>query len=396
MDNTVHDTLRLRGDDITALLSEHREREATDDSKRTAKRWSMQQQKAIVTVMEDGGVRRNLSIVPRNLSSWGVGFFHGGYLHMNTPCIVTMRTMRGVARSHKGTIVRCIHKRGRLHEVGVRFEEEISPRDYFIDVGDSPLFNSEAVDIERLTGSALVVAGSAAERRLITEYFKPSGMVLSEAPSAMDAFDELAHADPDMLFADCQLEDMGWKDFVGKLRESGFVGPIVLLAAERDQGLRIAAITAGASEVIFKPLSASILHRAAAEYLITSGGATNALQPMICDLPPGRLDRSVITEYIDELQDHAVALHHAVKSDDIETVRKIFANIGATAHGFGFPVLGDTALEGARVLDNPSGAKMMKLRAYELMKMCRRAEAPIERDAQIDDSGVAQGEAEVA
>ncbi|MEM1422687.1 MAG: response regulator [Planctomycetota bacterium] len=394
MDETVHDTLRMRSDDITALLQDNKEHDSDGSSKRTSKRWSMQQQKAVVTVMEEGGVRRNVSIVPRNLSGQGIGFFHGGYMHIGTPCVVTLRTTKGYPRSHKGKIVRCIHKKGRLHEVGVTFDEEISPREYFIDAGDAPLFNSEAVEVERLSGSAMVVVGSNAEQSLIGEYFKSSGMTLTHANTGGEALGSLAEADPDMIFADSALEDMGWKDFVEKLRENGFVGPIVLLSAVKDQSVRISALTAGASEVIFKPLNASIFHRAAAEYLVTSKGSTNALQPMICELDTGAIDREVITQYIDELQDHAVTLHHAVKGDDIDTIRRVVQSIGATAHGFGFPSLGESAEEAIKVLDNPSGAQMLKLRAYEIMKMCRRAEAPVEENPATD--GDAQPEAEAA
>ncbi len=392
MSDEVFDSLRMRSSDISNLLEEHKERDTEGDSSRSSKRWSMQQQKAIVTVLEDGGVKRNLSVVPRNLSSEGIGFFHGGFLHTGTKCYVTMRTMQGLARPHKGTIKRCIHKRGRLHEIGVLFDTPISPREYFIDVGDSPLFNSESVDVARLTGSVLVVAESTAERRLIAGHFKNSNMVMSEAGNAHEAIDKLVNEDPDMVFADSDLTDMGWKEFVGALRDGGFVGPIVLLAAEKDQTLRIGAITAGASEVIFKPLTAGILHRAAAEYLLTESSGTTGLQPMISELDANGMDRGVITEYIDELQDYAVNLHNAIKEGDNDTIKRVFANIAATATGFGFPLLGQTAHDASAVLDNPSGQRMIKLRAYEIMKMCRRAEAPIELCESDEDGGSPQSE----
>lgn len=396
MANEFYDTLRMRPSDIQALLEEHRERESDGASQRSARRWMMQQQKAIVTLIDAYGTKTNLIVVPRNLSTGGVGFFHGGFVYTGTQCFVTMRALSGSAHPIRGRVVRCVHKRGRMHEIGVRFDEEISPREYFIDVGDAPLFNAEAVDIANLRGTALIVAESAAERSLVADHFRESGMIITSASDATSAIDKLVNEDPDIVFADASLADMPWRAFVQSLRDGGFVGPIILLASQPDQSLRISALTAGASEVIFKPLSASILHRAAAEYLLTASSISSDLQPMISELDAGKVSRDVIASYIDELHDNAVALHHALRENDFDALKRVFNAIGATAHQFGFPALGDTAREAESLLDNPDGSRIVKLLAYEVMKMCRRAEAPIDLDSLVDDSGVSPDPGEAA
>lgn len=387
MNEPVYDTLRMRKDDVDALLSENREKDNSGSSNRSSKRWDMRQQKAIITVIEEGGMKRNLAVVPRNLSSEGIGFFHGGFMHIGTPCYVTLRSSKGLTKPIRGTIKRCIHKKGRLHEIGVLFNEPISPRDYFIDVGDAPLFNSEAVDVANLRGTALVISESAAERQLFASHFDNSGMIITSAKNATEAIDKLVNEDPDMIFADTMLSDMEWHEFIKALRENGFVGPIVLLAAQVDQTLRVTAITLGANEVIFKPIDASILHRAAAEYLLTTQNTSSGLQPMISTLDPSTTDRDAIREYVDELQGHAVALHHAIKEGDIDTLKRVFATVGSTADQFGFAPLANVGRDAQSVMDNPDSLRMLKLRAYEVMKMCRRAEPPLEVEHEEEDEG---------
>lgn len=386
MNDQIFDTLRLSQDQLDELMRDSVEREGGGNSDRRSRRWSMQQQKAIVTIIQDGGRRMNLVIVPRNLSAEGVGFFYGGFIHTGTKCVVTLRAINGRAVPHRGRIMRCIHKKDHLHEIGVLFEEPIIPRDYFISVGDSPLFNAEAVDISRLRGTALLACHSPAERALIGDMFSDSGMLMTEASCAEEAIDKLVTEDPDILFADSDLPDMDWVEFVRTMRDNGFAGPIILLCSEHDQETRMAAIAAGANEMVFKPLTANMMHRAAAEYLIMASQTRNAMQPLISTLSLEEFSREVIVKYIDELQEYAVEMHHAIKEEDYDALGVNLKRIAGTAAEFGFPTISDNAREALNMVSESSQRRLLRLRSYEVMKMCRKAEAPLEK-LQFSDEG---------
>ena len=314
--SSIVNTLRLTQAELEELLADAGVGDADERSVRSSHRWAMQQQRAIITLTDKGGNRRNLVVAPRNLSADGVGAFYGGFIHVGTPCFVTMRAVNGRARTMRGRVARCAHKRDHLHEIGVRFDDPVYPRDFFINVGDEPLFNAEAVDVTRLRGSALIVCQSPSERSLIKDYFRDSELSVHQASSGQDALQAVEREDPDLLFADADLPDTEWMDFISTVRDEGFSGPIILMAAEHDQELRMGAIAAGASEVIFKPLSGSLLHRAAAEYLIMVASGPKGLQPLISTLDPEKVSREVILDYVDELQDYAVRLHEGLKDED--------------------------------------------------------------------------------
>jgi hypothetical protein len=79
----------------------------------------------ILTLCErDGGERRFL-VRARNLSSWGMGFLHGGFLYTGTAVRILLKTTDDEPVIVAGMIVRCVHVRAHVHEIGVRFDEEL-------------------------------------------------------------------------------------------------------------------------------------------------------------------------------------------------------------------------------------------------------------------------------
>lgn len=62
---------------------------------------------------------------PLNISSTGVGFLHGAFVYPGTVCSLIARDLGGVPRQLTGHVVRCRLIQGRVHEVGVRFDEPI-------------------------------------------------------------------------------------------------------------------------------------------------------------------------------------------------------------------------------------------------------------------------------
>lgn len=58
-----------------------------------------------------------------DLSAGGMGFLHGAYIHINTPCQITLIGRKKTGFRVMAKIARCIHHRGHVHVVGVRFDE---------------------------------------------------------------------------------------------------------------------------------------------------------------------------------------------------------------------------------------------------------------------------------
>jgi hypothetical protein len=77
----------------------------------------------VVHMQQPGDGSPRAFLVPtRNISSGGVSFLHGGYVHTGTHCTVQLITAHGTWADVPGEVVRCSYVQGQIHEVGVKFD----------------------------------------------------------------------------------------------------------------------------------------------------------------------------------------------------------------------------------------------------------------------------------
>lgn len=76
-------------------------------------------------VMYGDGTRALLLAPGRDLSEVGIGVYHNSYVHTGIACNVTLHTVDGEQIVRTGRVARCIHLRGAVHEVGVRFQQPL-------------------------------------------------------------------------------------------------------------------------------------------------------------------------------------------------------------------------------------------------------------------------------
>lgn len=81
-----------------------------------------------IVVEQPGGVITRLSVSPRNLSSGGIAFLHGGFLYVGSKCSLQLIAPATNPIVVSGVIVNCRHVDGILHEVSVKFDMPIEPR----------------------------------------------------------------------------------------------------------------------------------------------------------------------------------------------------------------------------------------------------------------------------
>ena len=80
----------------------------------------------------NGGVRIEILgsttdylVHPYNISEGGIGFLHGIFLYPGSRCTVHLKTPDNKRMSAPGVVVRCTHVSGKMHDVGVKFDEPI-------------------------------------------------------------------------------------------------------------------------------------------------------------------------------------------------------------------------------------------------------------------------------
>lgn len=74
-----------------------------------------------VCLVHPGGTTAELQMVGRNLSRGGISLLHSGFVHAGTRCIVRLPLAADHVAAFHGEVVRCSHRGGQLHEIGVKF-----------------------------------------------------------------------------------------------------------------------------------------------------------------------------------------------------------------------------------------------------------------------------------
>lgn len=85
----------------------------------------------------DADVRKDEPILAptRDISRNGLCFLHGAFLKAGTQCQVVLKTIRDQKWTvHEAQVVRCRGLEGRMHEVGLQFDQEIDPAAYCAEV----------------------------------------------------------------------------------------------------------------------------------------------------------------------------------------------------------------------------------------------------------------------
>jgi CheY-like chemotaxis protein/HPt (histidine-containing phosphotransfer) domain-containing protein len=374
----INDSIRLPQRELEQLLLDlNRQQTATADSKRRTRRWTMPLSKGVLTLTDSAMRQSHHLVVPRNLSSGGMSFLLGGFVYLGTHCTITLKGLDGKAHGVGAKIARCQHVRGRLHDVGVAFDAPIKARE-FIDFGDHHAFAVENVDVATLKGSLLIVEDSRADQRLYAHHFKGSGLDIQFAQDADTGLQCLADL-PDVVFTDKDLPDMTGIDLISKARSSGYTGPMVLITADSGPGVRAAAIKAGASEMLLKPFTPSLLHQAAAEFLLTKGpcGTVAAVTSLSAKMVSNADERSasgeMIGDYVTELQTIADKLTSMLEVNDFAGSRQLVLQLRGNASGYGFEALTLIASETARVLDACQSVEESAVELRKLIAACRSA-----------------------
>lgn len=373
--NTPIDTLRLSAKDLDQLIADL-EKDAAPDGviRRALKRWSFSGSKALLTLNSDLGSPRHFIIAPRNLSAGGLAAIHGGYIHVNTRCTISMKRLDRTVQSIGGRIVRCAHMQGNLHDLGIQFDKQIDP-EQFVDFGGNTAFNVEHVDLDKLQGSILVVEDSLADQRLFSHYFSNSPLEISFAKDADTALSILSE-NPDLIFVDYHLDGTNGLDFVVAAKSKGFAGAMIVLTGDTSPDLREKALAVGAAELLHKPCSKEMLHQAAAEYL--TGGCAQSSRghgPLVASAKELGLTLELLNMYVEDLKRFSGDIQKCIAEADLQALRTIAVQIRSSAKGHGYDPVGRAATDLLRSLDATGCVEESANVARRLDEFCRRAKA---------------------
>jgi CheY-like chemotaxis protein len=224
-------------------------------------------------VAQPGGNVATFPVACRNVSRGGISVLHNAYLHVGTRCTLALPAAGGGHTAAHGTIVRCQHRRGMIHEIGVRFDALVDLRpllglDLFAD-----WYSRERLDPADLKGILLYVEESAADRKLVRYHLRDTNLTVVTADDAAQGLAKAASGADAVLWAlpaAAPPDDPG--EFVRALRERGVKAPVLILAADTGEAMRRTLAATPAQAFLAKPVSQGLLIRALAEFLLPAAG----------------------------------------------------------------------------------------------------------------------------
>jgi DNA-binding response OmpR family regulator len=131
-----------------------------------------------------------------------------------------------------GTVTRCEHRGGRVHEIGIKFDEEVKLRNFLIQDEDLLLHSRERIDPEQMNIKLLVYSTETEFSSLLRQYLLPSNLCYTFAKTKEEAIEK--SKDQDMLLFRVDNEPTNLAEMVRSIREDGFMNPIILVGQPKN------------------------------------------------------------------------------------------------------------------------------------------------------------------
>jgi len=212
--------------------------------------------------------RQTLTVAARNISSGGISVLHSSYTYTGARASVSLDRIDGKPHKAKGTIVRCDHRGGVVHEIGIRFDQPIIVQEFIRPDILQCVRTRERVRPDQLEGTLLVVGDDPNLIPFIRQFLVNTSIKYAFADTPQQAR-ERNPDDFDIVLVCLGTQESDAIAFIRSLRASGYTRPVLISGACLDDatGNQIRLSTADA--FIPTPISESDLLRAIADYMLT-------------------------------------------------------------------------------------------------------------------------------
>lgn len=99
----------------------------------------------------------------------------------------------------------------------------------------------------------LVIDDDITSLDIVAFLFERRGYRVERCADGRTAIDEVRRSEPDLLIVDLLMPELNGAETVKRIRELGFVMPIIAFTAVDDPDLHAEAVAAGCNEVLTKP-----------------------------------------------------------------------------------------------------------------------------------------------
>lgn len=369
-------TLRLSPMEIDRLKRElEADTPGAEAAKRVYQRWPFEHRAVRMEVQHPGGANTVLNYVPRNLSREGIGLLHSSFVYPGTRCTVFLPHPARGEVPLGGAILRCRHFRGKVHELGIKFDQPIDVREFLGADATEGCYTLENVPPESLSGGTLLVEPGEMDRALIRQHLKETNLTVTAVTNAADAL-KRAGEGYDLILCAHKLPDRDGLQLLDDLRAAGIQSPFLMLCGpvvspEDRERIR----TSNADAVLAKPVAAQTLLSAVGEFLLVrskdNGGSNAAVFTTLSARDPLSAH---VPEFVAQLRLLGDQLGQAVSGLDVTECRRIAFQIRGSAPTFGFAGIADTAAQALTTLQTTGNISEASGAFRRLIAACRHAQ----------------------
>lgn len=274
---TRSNTIGVSEGDLAHLIRTFEEGGQAEDGSvnRVHARWPFAQASLKATLVHPGGSKITLSFACRNLSRTGIGLLHNTYVHPGSRIEIQVPRVDGRIETLAGEVARCAHRQGVIHEIGVRFDDEIPLPEYVRPDIFEGWLTFESVDPSKVEGSILHADPSKMDRKIVTHYLRDSNASLRQVESGADVLGSISSG-CDLIVAEARLPDMTGAELTIALRNAGHNTPVLIVGPDLDAKSRSMMTASGVDGYLHKPFKAEQFLRGIAEFLVAEATPNRA------------------------------------------------------------------------------------------------------------------------
>jgi CheY-like chemotaxis protein len=330
-------------------------------------RWPFRNSCIALTVIHPGGANSVFNVACRNLSSGGIGVLHSSYMHKGTRCFVTLPRTDGQKALMEGTVVRCSHVSGNIHEIGIQFLKPIDAKQYVELDPFANGFSLETVDPEALRGTVLYIEDSTLDQALIRHFLRETQIRLIVVATIEEGLAKAAEG-VDLILCDYNIGEGVGSTFVARAREAGLSQPILMVTADTSPFTRQELVKAQATAFITKPVKQQTLFRALAEFMMLGADAGGITSSLAANHP----NVALLETFVEEARNTARSIEAAMRQDNPNKARMLCLQIMGSAPEMGYERLAELARSAEKAVSSTMSCSEAAVPLRTLIGACQR------------------------
>jgi len=339
----------------------------TAAAEREFARWAYQEESVLVRITQVAGVSSTIRMACRNISRGGMSLLHSAYIHPGSRCAVALPHPTERFIKVTGRVSRCAHRRGKIHEIGIEFDEHIDVRSIIQPDPFAECFNLEKVNPNDVVGCMLHVPSSELDERIVRHFLRETQLRIRTAHTIDDAV-QITQEGVDLVLTDHLIENASVADLMKKIRALGTNVAVIVATSDTSETTKSHLLELCADGFLVKPLSQDSLLRAVGEILLVR----NHHDHDRVQVAQGEASEALVESFIRDLRQFSDRLDAAMQHDDAEVCRAICMQIKGAAPSLGFGSIGELAQKAADAVEQASDLADARSPVQALAAACKQ------------------------